>query len=423
MELVWQRQAIFAGALSLAAYYYSVTLAILCMVLISISETYDFFVFRRILRHRRFSEHQLKQYMWLLTFGTILSSSVIVLYSVGLAYVQGPDTHFMPLFLLFAAAVFAAMNNHQILRILKIRVGIYGLAFAFIPIRDVVITGASIDSELWAQLFSSLFVLYFIIECARNFLALYQKNLMHLEHLRLEVAKSKQAYKAKTEFVSTMSHELRTPLTSIKGSVDIIKTGALGQLPEKVDETLTLTQRNCNRLLELITGVLDLQKIDSGKLKLNMEIVDVSEVLKASLIANEQLAQSNQTVMSATLPSLPMFVRSDKKRLVQVIESLLSNATKFSPKGSTVKIWAETQDDDVIVNVSDEGVGLDEKDAKIVFGAFSQLDSSDSRSFGGVGMGLNIAKKLVSELGGQIGYAKNADRGTTFFIRFAQAPA
>lgn len=249
IDLVWQRQITFAAALALAAYYYDVRLAGIVLVLITISELFDFWLFKRILNWTGNDRQTARRFLYLLYFSTLLSASVIVMYSIGLAVLQGPTTHFMSLFFLFAAALFAAMNNHQVLSVLVIRLSIYGFAFLFIPIRDIVIAGAPLGSELWAQFFTSVVVLFFIIDSSRNYLRFYRTQLAQMDMLRAEHEKTRIAYNAKSEFVSTMSHELRTPLTSIKGAVEMVNSGKLGALPEKVSTVLDVAQRNCARLL------------------------------------------------------------------------------------------------------------------------------------------------------------------------------
>ena len=167
IKSITQRIVGFSAALALAGFYYSLTLALILAAMISVAEIYDFSVLRRIIRlDNRRSDTARSLYIQLLV-STIISSLIIVTYAIAVAMIQGPGSHFISLFFLFSGAIFAAMSNHQVFSVLLIRLSSYGLAFAFIPIYDVYATGADIHSELWAQLFASFFVLYFVVDCSR----------------------------------------------------------------------------------------------------------------------------------------------------------------------------------------------------------------------------------------------------------------
>ena len=180
IDLVWQRQLIFAAALLLAAFYYDYRLAIGILVLTVISELYDYGVFRNVLNWDGQGEAEARKFLIQIYFGTVLSSMGISFYAISIAFLQGPTTHFMPLFFLFAAGLFAAMNNHQIKSVVVTRLLIYGVTFLFIPIRDIVLTKAPLQSELWAQFFTSIFVMFFVIDSSRHYLQLYRTQLAQM---------------------------------------------------------------------------------------------------------------------------------------------------------------------------------------------------------------------------------------------------
>jgi signal transduction histidine kinase len=249
INLFWQRQMTFSAALLLASFYYSLYYSLLTCLLIVISEAYDFVVFRYVLRAKEITLRQGKQMLALIYVGTVASAGTISFYAIWISVVQSDGTHFMALFFLFAAALFAAMNNHHLLSVLVLRLSIYGITFLFIPIWDIFRTDADILSEEWAQLFTSLFVLYFIVDCSRIYLNFYRLTKKQIDDLQKEHEVTKAALRAKSEFLSTMSHELRTPLTAIKGSVDMASSGKLGALPEKVSTVLGIAQRNCTKLV------------------------------------------------------------------------------------------------------------------------------------------------------------------------------
>ncbi len=424
LDLFWQRQVIFAAALALAAFYYSVTLALSVLGLIALSESYDYLVFRQILNSKGRNPAEARKFLYKLYVGTTLSASIIVAYSVGISQIQGPAMHFMPLFFLFAAALFAAMNNHYLKPVLALRQLIYGAAFLYIPIRDIVITGADIHSELWAQLFSSLFVLYFIIDSSHIYFKLYQTKLKQIDLLKEEAKKSRAAYEAKTEFLATMSHELRTPLTAIRGSVDLANSGRMGALPPKVSDVLTIAQRNCVRLITLINDILDLQKVEAGRMVFETETFDLVSATDEAINTNRPFAHTlGVEIERAAIPGAPVLITADKFRLEQVFTNILSNAAKFSPNGGEVLVRIEANDGQARVSFSDQGIGLSEDEYERVFDRFSQVDSSDTRKIGGTGLGMNISKRIVEAFDGTIGYHRNDDVGTTFYVELPLAAA
>ncbi|WP_317405923.1 sensor histidine kinase [Sulfitobacter dubius] len=416
VSLFWQRQMIFAAAICLSAFYYELWLSISTLILIAISETFDYILFLRITRWRGRSPRLARLFMNRIYIGTVLSAGVISYFALGIALQQGATTHFLPLFFLFAAALFASMNNHHILPVLMMRLAIYGATFLFIPIWDIVSTGATIESELWTQLFTVVFVLYFIVDCSRIFMKMYRTNLRQLEELKAEHEKTKIAFKVKTEFVSTISHELRTPMTSIKGSLDMACAGVLGEMTPQMEKVLKIAQRNSARLTSIINEILDLQKFEAGKISFDIEPLEVQTIIEDAIELNQSFAASLGVTLRYAKPSDPAGIATDEKRLQQVMSNLLSNAAKFSPAGSTVKVTSVTENEKVRISVIDEGIGLSESEREKVFDEFSQIDSSDQRAVGGTGLGMNISKRIIEALGGEIDYFKNEGPGTTFYI-------
>lgn len=416
ISLFWQRQASFISALILAGYYYDLRLAILNFVLVVICEAYDMWCFRRILRMPQDDRRALRLGLIGLYFGTVVSAAAIVFFVIWISAVQGPRTHFMPLFFLFAASLFAAMNNHQLLPVLKLRLIIYGIAFLFIPAWDIWQTSAPIQSPLWTQMFTNIFVLYFVVDCSRVFLNIYRRLMQQMDRLREEHEKTKIAYKAKSEFLSTMSHELRTPMTSINGAVILARSGQLGDLPKQVDSVLGIAQMNCARLSALINDILDLQKIEAGKLGFSFKAVELGDFLRRSLQANSAYGEKFNVNFVPELLEEPIYVEADERRLEQVMANILSNAAKFSHPGDPVTVRLEADDHVARILVVDQGVGLAEEHRDLVFDQFSQLDASDKRHIGGTGLGMNISKRILDAHNGTIDYRKNAGPGTTFFV-------
>ena len=415
-NLFWQRQGLYLAALVLEAVYYSWIAALITLGAVVVAEAFDFYVFKRVLNMKKRNRKEARLCLRLLYLGTAISSLNIAVFAITIAILQGHTTHFMPLFFLFAAAVFAAMNNHQVQSILTLRLCIYFAAFLFIPLYDIVSTGAPIMSELWVQFFTSLFVMFFIVDSSRVSRGLYLKTLQQMKELRAEHAKTKAAYVAKSEFLSTVSHELRTPLTCIKGSLDLIGHGAMGKVPESMEKGVTMAQRNADRLSDLVNDLLDLQKMDAGRMEFNFDTVNVESFLAQTVAANQPYANSLDINFDLTAMDPALCVHADEDRLEQVLSNILSNAAKFSAPGETVTISAEAVGDDVRISVVDRGCGLSEEARQVVFEEFRQLDSSDRRKVGGTGLGMNISKRIIDAHEGILDYAKNEGPGTTFFV-------
>lgn len=420
--MFWQRQIIFAAALGLQAYYYNFWLSVVILVGVILSEVHDYILVRQVLVWHGRGEAVMRMFMRRIYMGTVLSAGVIAFYAIAMAIEQGATTHFMSLFFLFAASLFAAMNNHQLLPVLLLRLAIYGGTFLFIPLYDIIRTSAPIDSQLWMQFFTVLFVVYFIVDCSRIYLNFYRSHLRQLEALTAEHEKTKVAFIAKTEFISTVSHELRTPLTSIKAPLDMACAGALGELPEKAQKALLVAQRNANRLSSLVNEILDFQKLEAGKVTMQVEPLELDDVIASAIEMNQAYAASVGVTIETGHIDNHILVNADQQRLQQVMSNLLSNAAKFSHGKGRITVSTDLYKDFARVFVSDEGIGLDERDRVKVFEEFSQLDSTAQRRFGGSGLGMNISKRIMEALGGDIDYRKNEGPGTTFHIDIPLTP-
>ncbi|MFK7940960.1 MAG: sensor histidine kinase [Roseovarius sp.] len=420
--LLWQRQAIFIATSLLTGFYFDPQNAAIFYCTIVFCELQDIMIARRV-KNMTPDEHDAirSSFVWIM-LNTVLSSSAICLYAVSIALAQETGGHFTPLFFLFAAALFAAMNNHQLVVALSLRLTMYGLSFLVIVCADIWIERPSIDSDLWLQFFTILFVMYFLIDCSIVFLKLYRRNLAHLDALRQEHERTKAAYVVKSQFISTVSHELRTPLTSIKGSLDLMSCGALGEVPEKMQTMLEIATKNSERLSCLIDDVLDLQKIEAGEMQYTFEFLDVRPLLEEAAQSNMGYANAhNVTLTLEGLRKKPMLIEGDQKRLMQVMANMISNAAKFSHEGDVITIGCARHNDMIRIYVRDTGYGIPEGSEDKVFGRFSQLDSSDRRHAPGSGLGMNISKEIVEHHNGQIGYTSVLGEGATFYVDLPEA--
>ncbi len=231
-----------------------------------------------------------------------------------------------------------------------------------------------------------------------------------------DVTAQLEAERMKKEFTSTLSHELRTPLTSIIGSLQLINSGMFGDLQKDVGELTEVAERNGQRLLDLINDLLDIEKIESGKLTLVTQLLRLDELVREAIILNKTFADRFKVRFEArgVLPAWE--VRADHKRLLQVMTNLLSNAAKFSPEGGVVEISVEDRDAGLRVAVHDRGPGIPGSFRSRIFGRFAQADSTATRQKGGTGLGLAICKRLIELMHGRIGFEDRQGGGTTFWF-------
>lgn len=231
-----------------------------------------------------------------------------------------------------------------------------------------------------------------------------------------DVTELKKTEKLKSEFVSIVSHELRTPLTSIRGSLGLLVSGVMGKFPEKAEKLLDIANSNCERLLFLINDILDIEKIEAGKMNFQLKRVDINQVIKESIEANKMYAEKFGVSIQLIQPESPVYVNVDSGRLMQVLTNLISNACKFSPKGETITVTVSLKKTMVNVCVSDHGPGIPQAFQSHIFQKFSQADSSATRGKGGTGLGLNISKTIIEKLGGTLAFSSLPNEGTTFYF-------
>jgi PAS domain S-box-containing protein len=225
-----------------------------------------------------------------------------------------------------------------------------------------------------------------------------------------------EAARMKKEFTSTLSHELRTPLTSIIGSLQLINSGVLGDVTGDVGELTTVAERNGQRLLDLINDILDIEKIESGKLTLVPELIRIDELVRESIVLNKAFGERFKVRYESTSGLPGREVNADRKRLLQIMTNLLSNSAKFSPEGEIVEVSTEDRGSVVRIAVHDRGSGIPENFRNRIFGRFTQADSTTARQKGGTGLGLAICKRLVEMMQGRIGFEDRAGGGTTFYF-------
>jgi PAS domain S-box-containing protein len=234
-----------------------------------------------------------------------------------------------------------------------------------------------------------------------------------------DVTEARRIETTKATFLSMVSHELRTPLTSIIGYADLMGQIDLREKPELFAQMLAKVRERGNTMRGLIDDLLDLSQIQSGPLHLDLSTVDLA-ALVGEAARQVELSPAHALVVEAP-EGLPAVI-ADRERIMKVVRSLVSNAVKYSPDGGEVAVRVLADDGWVRVAVSDQGIGIDAADVEQAFERFTQADMSDTRTFGGVGVGLFLAKQVVTAHRGSLTVDSTPDRGSTFTFSLPVAP-
>ena len=268
-----------------------------------------------------------------------------------------------------------------------------------------------------------LFVVGFIASYTAQILRQTKKRLRE-QNLKLE-----KANQAKSDFLANMSHELRTPLNHIIGFTELVVDKNLGDLNEAQEEYLQDVLDSSRHLLELINDILDLSKVEAGKLELQLTRVRLRNLLESSLIMVKEKALKREIKISNSLNGIPDTITADERKLKQIIYNLLSNAVKFTPDGGQVTISAQKYNNEdkkdfavdkgesssIMISVSDTGIGINSNDLERIFKPFDQVETSKSSKFQGTGLGLSLTKRFVELHGGRIwAESEGEGKGSTF---------
>jgi signal transduction histidine kinase len=237
------------------------------------------------------------------------------------------------------------------------------------------------------------------------------------------------ANRTKSEFLANMSHELRTPLNHIIGFTELILDKNFGELNETQEEYLSDVHSSSGHLLSLINDILDLSKVEAGKLEYRPTEVKIGEILTNSLIMIKEKAIKSEIKVSAKLDGMPESIHADERKLKQILYNLLSNAVKFTPNGGSIDLVAKLEfgckkgariakmssNDFLRISIRDSGIGINKEDIAKIFEPFEQVDNSASRRFQGTGLGLSLTKSLVELHGGEIwAESQGEGKGATF---------
>jgi signal transduction histidine kinase len=241
----------------------------------------------------------------------------------------------------------------------------------------------------------------------------HQNELLRRQHIALE-----QASALKSQFLANMSHEFRTPLNAILGYTHMLLHGVTGAVSDAQRKSLTRIDSNSRHLLALINDILDITRIEAGRMPLNLTTFKIPQLIEEVMSELEPIIRRSNLTVRASMPrSLPQF-KSDRQKVKQIVLNFLSNALKFTPAGTvTIRAAYDAQGKTVAIAVEDSGVGIAPEDQAKVFEDFRQLDSSPARGYGGTGLGLSICRRLSQMLGGTIELDSELGKGSTFTLR------
>jgi PAS domain S-box-containing protein len=237
------------------------------------------------------------------------------------------------------------------------------------------------------------------------------------ELLRRQAFQLEQASAAKSQFLANVSHELRTPLNAIMGYTHLLLEGVSGELKPPQQDKLGRVDANARHLLAVINDLLDISRIESGKMPVQIERVRLPELIDEVMTEVEPLIAGTRLAVSRNLsPKLPE-IDTDRQKVKQIVLNLLSNALKFTPQGSVaIRLELDQGSDEISISVTDTGIGVAEENQKTIFEAFEQANSSYARRQGGTGLGLSICRRLAQLLEGRITLASQLGEGSTFTL-------
>jgi two-component system sensor histidine kinase GlrK len=226
-------------------------------------------------------------------------------------------------------------------------------------------------------------------------------------------AKLKEVDTMKSDFYSLMSHELRTPLTSIKEGTNLFLEGHGGPVTEKQKRLLTIIAEESNRLIGLVSSLMDLSKIEAGMVSYNIIETELPPLISRAMVEVAPLAEAKKIHIRKDIGEVPP-VRLDAERILQVLRNLIGNALKFTPTGGTVSIAVRRRDNGIGVSVTDTGPGIPKEHQAAIFDKFRQVTLSGAARVPGTGLGLAIVKHIVQDHGGTLWVESEAGQGSTF---------
>lgn len=236
------------------------------------------------------------------------------------------------------------------------------------------------------------------------------------EELKRRLEERERTERLKSEFVSTVSHELRTPLTAIAGMLELLDGEVVGALPQDAKEMVRVAYDNSQRLIRLINDILDIERIESGRMTFELSPLPVMPLIERAVTETKSFAQTFDIKIDIQDGVGDAIAQVDPDRFIQVVTNLLSNAIKFSPRGGAVIVGIERYHGQLRISVTDSGDGIPAEFQPRLFEKFAQADGSDTKRLAGTGLGLAIVKEIVDHLHGSVSYETRQGLGTTIHV-------
>ncbi len=241
-----------------------------------------------------------------------------------------------------------------------------------------------------------------------------------IEDVRRAEEKLKKADRHKDEFLATLAHELRNPLAPIRSGIEILRRADCDE--EKIEQTLDIIERQTNHIVRLVDDLLDISRITEGKITLKKERIELKTAIEMALETSREMIESSGHQLTISLPEEFIYLDADLTRIAQIFLNLLNNAAKYTQPGGKIWLTAEKESNEVVVSICDTGIGIAPEMLSGIFEMFSQIENTFSQTRSGLGIGLNVVKKLIKMHGGTIqAFSKGANKGSEFVLRLPLA--
>jgi signal transduction histidine kinase len=291
----------------------------------------------------------------------------------------------------------------------------------FVPmVREGTVIGAIIVGRRTVRAFSDKHIV--LLQTFADQAVIAIENVRLFNEIQAKTRELEAANRHKDEFLASMSHELRTPLNAVIGFSEVLLEQMFGEINDKQQEYLSDILASGRHLLSLINDILDLAKIEAGRMELDLEDFDVAQAIDNAVVLVRERATRKGLALETALPPALGTVRGDQRKFKQVLLNLLSNAVKFTPEGGRVEVRAQRADGHVEVSVTDTGIGIAAGDQETVFEEFRQVGTDYAKKHEGTGLGLTLSRKFVELHGGRIGVTSRLGEGSTFTFSLPVGP-